>query len=388
MLSAGLLLKGAIQFVVVQDGRLDFRDRWSAQRYIANGIDPFPVAFWIRDHGVPPPGLAPRFATSADQPFNLVDPPWVFAFGRLLYLPWRSIAAPWFLFLNFGAVAIIACSFYILGAGFPPQIRRFFTVLVFANLGFSQQLVNGNLGILSVAAIGAGVALQSPLVSQSRRRWVWSGVFLALAQVKMTIAAPYLLLFPIRRRLAPLATAILILILGSCWTSWATGASVARLTDEMLQGVNRFSTGGTGLWRAFAALGIPKTGALLLSAALLASVTIVLSRRTGSDDVGQIALLAVCARVFTYHNSLDNVVLGFLVFAAAMTWYQSGCCRTEGLLLTSLALSLLIPARIGDIAAIQIALQLFWVVSMLLVLRYRRALSPLAHPASPDLSAI
>jgi hypothetical protein len=82
----------------------------------------------------------------------------------------------------------------------------------------------------------------------------------------------------------------------------------------------------------------------------------------GRDLILQLALLAVCARVFTYHNSIDNIVLSFLVLAAA---------TRQSPLLIPLVLSLLIPARIGDLAPVQVALQLFWIATLVELHRKR-----------------
>lgn len=194
ILSVLLLVKGTVEFCAPNHGQ-DFRYRWSTQQYIFAGIDPFRVAFWTADHKQAlPPDIPRDVAAKAGDPVNVVDPPWVFAFGALIFPPQREFATVWFILLNIAAICLLACLIYKFCATLSTSLRLFCTAIFFTNLAFSQQLINGNYGTISMAGVaGCFFLLRS-------RSATLSGIAFAVAQIKMTLGAPVVLPLLMRRR--------------------------------------------------------------------------------------------------------------------------------------------------------------------------------------------
>lgn len=150
-----------------------------------------------------------------------------------------------------------------------------------------------------------------------------------------------------------------------------TGVSIPGLVARMLEGADRFSVGGTSLWKLFVLFGAPKKVALIVSALLIVVPALWMAFRRSDDDLSQMALFAVCARVFTYHNVIDNVVIAFLVYAVARTWIERDFDWRLGWPLLGLVVSLLMPGRISEVVLVQTAMQLFWVGCLILVIAFR-----------------
>src|SRR5215469_15095466 len=230
-----LIARGAVLFLLPYAGQ-DFQYRWSGQQYVFAGIDPFRVAFWTSEHnGAFPPDLPHEVAGRAGDPVSIVDPPWVWAYGTLLYWPDKNFARLWFLLANVAALVLLIGIVNRLNNDLDSTYRLFCTTLFFVNLGFSEQLISGNYGILALAGI-AGCFLALRLHSS-----VLAGAAFALAQIKMTIGSPLSIVLLLRRRVVAIATVGIILTLGSFWTSKVVGISIVGLWQRMLNGVNRFS---------------------------------------------------------------------------------------------------------------------------------------------------
>src|SRR5215469_5348663 len=228
--------RGAVLFLLLPHAGQDFQYQWSAQQYVFAGIDPFRLGFWTSEHNSTlPPDLPVEVAARACDPVNVVDPPWVWAYGTLLYWPDKNFARLWFLFANAAALVLLIGIVNRLNNDLDSTYRLFCTTLFFVNLGFSEQLINGNYGILALTGI-AGCFLALRLHSS-----VLAGAAFALAQIKMTIGSPLSIVLLLRRRVVAIATVGIILTLGSFWTSKVVGISIVGLWQRMLNGVNRFS---------------------------------------------------------------------------------------------------------------------------------------------------
>ena len=366
VVSAAMLLKGTIQFFAPNTGQ-DFWYRWSAQQYVMAGIDPFTVAFFASDNdGRLPTGLPPDVVERAGNPVSVVDPPWAFAFGILLYPPSRVLAPIWFIGVQYFALVVTACCILRLTCTLQFSARLFCLCVFFTNLAFGQTILNGNLGIIAVAAIAVYFA------ANTTGHWWLSGVGLAVSQSKTTIGAPLGVVSLIQHQYKSFILAITLITLGIIWTGHMVSIGHVDLFEEMVNGVSRYSVGGMGPHNWLMALGVHKTAALISSAAVIIVTTSVLSWRWRRDTIAQMAIFAVCSRLFTYHNVIDNVVMGFLVLALAITWLERAFPPILSLTLAGLTVSLLVPARISESVLLSILQQLFWVLTLAVVLGYRR----------------
>ena len=366
LLSFALLLKGTIQFFAPGAGQ-DFWYRWSAQQYVAAHIDPFRVAFYASDNAQAlPPDIPRQLAEYAGNPVSVVDPPWVFAFSAPLHAASRPLAPIAFVSFQYVALVVAILCTRVISRPLAPGQTVLLISLFLANQAFGETILNGNLGIFTLAAIACYFALQR------RSVWLASGTALAVAQLKTTIGAPLVLVALVERKILSVGTAAAILLLATSWTRFTLGIDYAGLFQRMLDGVGRYSVGGLSPHKGLMLLGLDKNLSIATSGILILAIAAILEWRWRRDSIAQMGIFAVCSRVFTYHLVIDNVVMAFLVMAMAITWIESGMAPRAGIILGGLVVSLLLPARLTEITAVGIGQQLFWLVALAVLLHARR----------------
>jgi len=129
-------------------------------------------------------------------------------------------------------------------------------------------------------------------------------------------------------------------------------------------------------------LGLP-VGATSIATALGVSSAAILAlwrlpRRIG---LAHMAVCAVAARFWSYHQHYDDAILVFLLLAA----YETFLVRpSRGRLITgaAVALTLMVPARVSQFVAWQIAQQLTWIVAVSVIWKAARDLHPAAERAA------
>jgi hypothetical protein len=150
-----------------------------------------------------------------------------------------------------------------------------------------------------------------------------------------------------------------------------TRISIPGLISRMLEGANCFSVGGTSRYKVLMIFGIPKKMALISCALGILLLCLGVAWMWARDYVSQMAVFAVCAQIFIYHNVLDQVVLSFLTFAAARTWIEKACAPGPGWLLAILVASVLVPSQASNTVLGGGVLQVLWVCCLVAVLAYR-----------------
>lgn len=378
LVSVSLLAKGGAQLLWHPGTGYDVRLLWSASRYLLGGVNPFDASFYLDDmrHGVPP-GTTPTYLPDIGWPEQVNYPP----SSTLTQLAVYGARSPDVARLVYLVISLAACVYVAWWAWCLPardSSARWLTAgVVLANLGFSQTLINGNYGALVIGALALALA--------TRRRFPrWSGLSLAIALVKPTISAPFVLLFLAERRYRVLTTCLLYLALSTVVTMLLAHASLSTLFNQSLEGAARFASGGFALWKAFEAMGASHTAALAANAILVLTplVWCYWRRRQhvlDADDWPLLAATALAARLFTYHNSIDNVVLLFVVVALvqrASRVDDPWAARLAGLVVVSL----LLPLKITDTLPAHLALYACWTAAVVYLLASPRVSPRVAGP--------
>ena len=355
-----LLAKGVLQFAFVPGAGYDERLLWRSAQYYVHGVNPAPVSFYYQDIArVTGRTDAPGFLPAVGWPEEVDYPPSSTLVQLALY-GWPSLPVTRWIFvaLNLAAAAVVAWWSRNLIEG-PGVTRWLLAGLALLNLGYSQTLINGNYGVLVVAALMIAFTLR-------RQHPVLAGLFLGLALVKPTISAPFLILFVADRRYRALVVMTAFLMASVAVSVLLTGTGPLTLFGQSLEGIARFARAPYAIWQVLRRLGASTASALAVNAAVfLVPFAVVVwravARRTlGPSWLALTALAGVVARLFTYHNSIDNVVLTFLVLALSRVAVDRHAAPAAALA-AAVVLSVLVPFAWTNSIAGHLALYAIWV---------------------------
>ena len=311
----GLVAKGVLQFALVPGAGFDERLQWASAQYYVHRVNPAPVSFYYQDVGRSTGRTdAPGYLPAVGWPQEVDYPPSSILVQIALY-GWPSLPLTRWMFVTLNLVAAAVVVWWARNlVGGPGSTPWLFAGLALLNLGYSQTLVNGNYGILVVAALILAFVLR-------QQHPALSGLFLGLAFVKPTISAPFLILFLADRRYRALLVMTVFVIASVALSVLLTGTGPVTLFQQSLEGTARFARAPYAIWQVLRLSGTGAGTALAVNAAvfLIPFAVVVgrsMARRTLEASWLPLAALAgVVARLFTYHNSIDNVVLTFLVLA-------------------------------------------------------------------------
>jgi hypothetical protein len=195
---------------------------------------------------------------------------------------------------------------------------------------------------------------------------VAAGLVLGLAFVKPTITAPFLVLFLADRRYRVLLVMTGVAVASVALSVVLTGTGPLMLVRQSLEGAARFAKAPYAIWQLLRAWGTGAGVALAVNAAVFLipfAVVVWRAATRGTLETSWLALAAlsgVVARLFTYHNSIDNVVLTFLVLALArLAFGRRDAWATA--LAAAVVLSVLVPFVWTNSAVGHLALYALWV---------------------------
>lgn len=360
-----LLVKGVVQFLGIPGAGFDWLLIWQATRLTIHGIDPFALAL--------DPTMVTLLSAGAQSEISRTGIPTMVAYPPLTYV-WLSglgmldfhSARLGFLALNLLALAVLTETVWRMLA-LSWREKWMALALGFANLGFSQTLINGNLGILSIAAMALAIRLSYA------RRQVSGGLVLGFALIKHTVGgALCVALLTQRGQVRTLLVAI-----GVSVTLWGVGVSligvgVGESIAAMMAGVARWSSGGYGLWKILEYGGIARPLAVVATAVPVLAVMMVMLRYLQAPrPLVVLALAGVAGRLGTYHNQIDNVMLFFLVVALWTAERHSEADNPRRMAVAT-ALTLLFPWRLVDTPFAQACTNAVWVLGAISLWRTER----------------
>jgi hypothetical protein len=368
LLAVGLLAKGVLQFALVPGAGFDQRLQWKSAQYYMHGVNPFPVSFYYQDVArLTGRNEGPGYLPDVGWPEEVTYPPSSTLTQIALY-GWPSLGVTRWIFvaLNLVAVAVVAWWSSRLIEG-TRAMRWLFAGLALLNLGYSQTLINGNYGILVVAALMLTFLLRE-------RHPISAGLVLGFAFVKPTITAPFLVLLLADRRYRALCVMAGVAIVSVALSVVLTGAGPLLLVQQSLEGTARFAKAPYAIWQLVRAWGIGTGVALAVNAAVfLIPFAVVVWRAVTRHTLetswlALAALSGVVARLFTYHNSIDNVVLTFLVLALARLAVDRRDAWATALAM-AVVLSVLVPFVWTNSVVGHLALYAIWISGVSYVVR-------------------
>lgn len=327
----------------------DLGRRWIQNIYISRHIVAGDVAA-----GVVPP--APDLGVCDPGGY----PPWSVAVSFLMAPP---IAAPWvracFSLESLLALIAIGRLAYAAGARFGPAAARFLCAAALAISTNAVVLRNGQYGLI------VNGCLVVFLVAESAERPGWAGLALALAALKPQSAGPFALMLFRRASWPGLVVASLTLALGTgCVALWLERNPVALLTQALGESAG-WVPADSGPLRLLLELGVPQRAAVPLCAATALGVgSVVLWRFRRQPILVKGAILAVLARLWTYHRRYDDVLLVFLLMPLGVHALER---RTPSAWLSFFAvgLTLWLPLRQQDHGTALVALKLaVWLLAL------------------------
>ena len=369
LVALALVLVAALSQVVgvrhLFDSGVDLRKRWQEASYVAQGDDPFAVwtnarADLIDGPSDPPrtPNVDPRLGDPGPGGY----PPWSFFLGQVFALGDESIAKWTFLFLNtLASIALMVA--FVRCVGPPDRLHAVALAAgVVATNGGTGTWYHGQYGTIVVALLFWSVS------APWSRDGVRTGLLAGLAQVKPTLALPFLAIPLLRRWWRALLVVAGIVVAGSAWTWHRTGVDPVTMLGEASEGSRSWVGAGDGLldfvMRNFS--GSPSTPRVVF-AVVAVTVTAAMWWRRDRSPLELGALAGLGARLCTYHKRYDNVILLPLAAALLHRAYRRPTALPVTLCVL-VAVSLLAPSRVAVLAEFRLFQHVTWVVSALYLL--------------------
>ncbi len=250
--------------------------------------------------------------------------------------------------------------------------RTLGALLVLSMTSTSVTVGNGQLGLVVLGALLATIlALEA---DRPRRPW-WPTLLLPLALIKPSSSLPFLWLFPACGRTFPLIGGLLFYVALSLFSSAFQGESLMTLLDSWFQQtrLNLNEAGYANLDRLLTAPFVHDLQPLPSLLILLAGGLWVLVYRA-ADPWILAGVLAVVARLWTYHQIYDDLVL----VPALIALYRHlgslpgrlGQKRWEGIVLVLSIVSLIAPGDLRLLVFPWGRLWEFWQVGVWLALLF------------------
>jgi hypothetical protein len=347
------------------EGAIDLRLLWVNQQYVLHRQNPFDVYFAA--HGIPEPaavrhGRDASIIREIGAPGAVGYPAWSYFSGYLLFwLPWRATR------IYFAGLQVL-CLLWLLrwaflqGGQVDRQCGAFCAAAVAATASICTTLANGQLGILVVALLAASIWFDEA-------GWPYAaGVLTGVACLKPNIAGPFLLCFVARQRWRAIAAALAYLSIASLWIWMAISTNPLETLGQMTRGGERFAQNGYGPITVAIALGMKPqlaTPLIALTGAALTGAICAKYRRRPTLDL--FAVAGVAARLWTYHQTYDNLSVIFLLVALSrLAWAKK--TRSGALALGAVGVSLWLPAKLTDLLWFQVIQCLVWIAGTAVML--------------------
>lgn len=300
------------------------------------------------------------------------QPPWGYPAGVLFtWPPWPAVRV-YFAVVNLVALGVVMIWAAGVGRGLPPEARWVLAGAVAAFGGACTATEIGQIGIVVAALLAAS------LWSDRRGAHVWTGLLMAVALIKPTIAAPFAVALLIAGRYRASLVAATYGV-GASLVTWAiTGAPPWRMLGQLARRAGGYALDGTiGPPDALAALGVAPAWINPMAVALVSLPGLLLMWRVRGSLAVCYAVAAVWGRLWTYHKSYDDIMLVFLMVPLGVAALRTPASRPALAACVVVGLLAWLPGRWLALDAVQIAQLAAWPVALgVLTQRFQ---SPLAN---------
>jgi len=344
-LGAAYQVKGNLDLIVGQDesSAVDLRNRDKEHALFARGENPFD-----------------RMEAS--------QPPWGYPFGLVLTWPaWPAVRA-YFAAVNAAALAFLMWWAYREPRDAPPEVRLLLAGAVFAFGGSCTATEVGQVSIV-VTALLAGA-----LCCDRAGHPFLSGILVALAMIKPTIAAPFAVALLVAGRYKAVLAAAIYGTAAAAVTWMTTGASPVHMLQQLAAGAAKYVDAGTlGVMDLLAAFGVVSSAQVALTPLLVSVPAAALMVICKHSLPLTFAVAAVWGRLWTYHKSYDDVMLALLLVPLGVIAFST---RSRAALVSFAAIGVLtwIPGRLLARADIQMLQLVVWpaaLVALIIAVRER-----------------
>lgn len=348
---------------------LDFSLRWAEQKDVATGINPYQVSerlYQARQEtaagGHPGPVPESHVKTWIGSGY----PPWAF-FWANLFIPPLDVrwSRHWFFAANLLALGVLAAFAWRSMPEDSSKFHRAFacSATLSAN-AIGTTLGNGQWGLILMALL-IGTSWTA-----GKARGLPSGFLFAVALLKPTFSFATAGALAGNGQWRSLATALTLTLAAAWAVAWHVGTTPQAMVGQMFEQSSRWEDLSYSLPDGLHALGLPRTPTLLFCLAGGTLLSFWLSRRSSGYPLACLAITGVVARVFTYHQLYNNVLIVFLVI-----WLTRRYVTHHRLSdLTGLCLvmaSLWIPGRFTHSGPVQCTQIAIWIAASGLVWKYR-----------------
>ncbi len=336
---------------------IDTDRRWQEVQYLMKGVDPNTLhwrvagsrsayrAGTLGDDG--PPFFTKYVLPDRDYAIG-VYPAYTYVMSVPLMWP-QTVAGVRLWFFPTAIISLVAIVWFIHAQylyTLPGGLSRGLLLLPLATLCASSVMDVIHTGNYSLIVVAALVGM---FISMQKRRPVQSGLWLALAMIKPTLAVPFGLVLLVRRRFWPgivACAAVLSFLAGVAW--FLTDTSPLASSLGALEQADQFVDDGGGLSAASAKIDAASVEVNSVLAAIVVCLAGLLALFLTRDRELHLAfaVAAVVGILCAYHRSYDHYVLIFLLLyigRGILRLKQAGASATAGTCVFFLVVATLVP---------------------------------------------
>jgi hypothetical protein len=340
---------------------VDLHQKWAEHHYFLVGINPYDA--WLQHGPMRETETARRTIAARGMVPNLgvpdpASPPWAYLPGVLWFWPpWPSVRT-YYSVLNLFAMALVSAWAFA-------QLKRFGTV--YGWLGASAALALGGattaleVGQYTLVILGL---LAGALWALERDRPYLSGVLLAAALAKPTIAAPFVLILVVRAEWRALFALGAFALASSAATYAIVHTSPVEMLYQLsLVGQYLATEGGLSLTRELTRVGVDRRLSTILPAGVIGTALLgALWWCRNQPQLLLAGLAAVAGRLWAYHRGYDDPMLVFALIALLVGTLEKPIIPL-GLATLAMFGTLAAPPRFATIPAFELLQVVVWLGS-------------------------
>jgi hypothetical protein len=379
LLGSAYLVKGTFHMFTNAG---DYQLRWTESHYIFRGKSPTEVwrAREASERGLPAPITRRDASMDPDLgPTYGAYPPWAYAITALV--TWPTDLRVGRVLNGVASLALLALVLlwaHQLGRVHSRQHGALFALSVLATSSVCSTFGVGNYGVLVLAALLGAFRLEQ------RQRWLGAGLLMGIALTKVTLSAPFLIPLVLLGRLRTVAVALSYVAVATIPVALAIDTNPISMLSEVFQAAENYAGSGYSLVDGLLELGLDTNVAMKGAALASLSVATIVCWlwRSAALDVHW-AVAATTARLWSYHNPHDNLIMVILLLAFG-TRLQTARAAWIGFVLVGL--TVWAPARACELPAFRVLQLVAWpaCTALLLWLTPRRAPVPVSVPVQAD----
>ncbi len=339
----------------------DLALRWREQHYISKGQNPYDISehLYQKDIGEQPSEKVVILDSKlGGTPIASGYPPWAFFWSNVFIPPLEwAVTRTWFFIANLAALGLIGGFAWKNTPESKLSHRLFMVSCALSANSVGTTLGNGQWGLI-LCALLVLIPLQL-----DKGKWWAPALYYAFTLLKPTFSFTHVVMMWRRKAwpaflLAGTLTAVVTMVI-----SWQVKTNPLMMISQMLEQTARWDDISYSIADAIVALGIHRGAVMLGCMTLAVALSWAMLRGIRADAILELAVCGTLARVFTYHQLYDNVLIIFLVLASAQLFLKKG--RWNDLTILGLLLvSVWLPGRFTGLVPVQVFQISIWTASL------------------------